>query len=139
MNPADADNPADTTPPEGLEGVRFVVLAHTDRLGCHFDLMIDTGDGLATWKCPQPPEQAPRQGLLCRRLGDHRRIYLGYEGPISGDRGWVRRWDSGRCTVLISGPRRWEVDFRGYRLKGVLLLAASEEDEGQWCLRSLGG
>lgn len=33
-------------------------------------------------------------------LPDHRRIYLSYEGPISDDRGSVRRVAQGRCQVL---------------------------------------
>jgi hypothetical protein len=34
-----------------------------------------------------------------QRLADHRRVYLTYEGPVSGGRGRVRRVASGRMRV----------------------------------------
>jgi hypothetical protein len=97
---------------------RFVVLAHTDRHGLHFDLMIDLGERLATWKCLLPPEQSGAAGQPCVRLADHRHSYLDYEGPVSGDRGDVRRHDAGACTVLEHTDDRWRVNFAGRRLIG---------------------
>jgi hypothetical protein len=33
--------------------------------------------------------------IRAEELGDHRLAYLEYEGPLSGDRGRVRRYDAG--------------------------------------------
>ena len=104
------------------QAVRFVVLRHTDRQGVHFDLMIDQGNGLATWKCPQPPESAGPGGRACTRIADHRRRYLDYEGPIAGDRGTVQRHDQGVCVVHSSRTDVWEVAFTGDRLAGRYIL-----------------
>ena len=108
----------------------FVVLRHEDRDGVHFDLMIDTGAALATWKCSRPPEAARDAPLDCRRIGDHRRIYLDYEGPISGDRGAVRRHDRGKCQIVERSPERWRIEFQGRRLIGHVTL--SREVDESW-------
>ncbi len=103
----------------GIErSVRFVVLRHTDRGGDHFDLMIDLGVRLATWKCLTPPEASGAGGQSCTRLADHRRTYLDYEGPISGDRGRVFRHDHGLCDLLVREEHLWRLDFHGERLQG---------------------
>lgn len=49
------------------------------------------------------------------QLADHRLAYLEYEGPVSGNRGQVTRWDAGQyqiesqadhaLTLVLSGPR----------------------------------
>jgi len=118
---------------------RFVVLEHRDAAGLHYDLMIESGGrGLATWKLGQPPEEAATNELGCKRLVDHRKVYLEYEGPISGDRGQVSRRDAGRCVIHASRPNDWEVVFEGKRLQGRFRLVESEEAEGFWAFRSCG-
>jgi hypothetical protein len=109
---------SDAAEPEAVCGVRFVVLRHTNRRGVHFDLLIEDGDHLATWRCPQSPESSGAKGLVCDKLGDHRKRYLDYEGPISRDRGEVMRHDEGSCEVRRSGEEHWEVVFHGRHLKG---------------------
>jgi hypothetical protein len=69
----------------------FAILQHRTRDGVHFDLLLDRGDGgaLATWSLSEMPTPGGRP-IPARRLADHRRIYLTYEGPIAGDRGEAR-------------------------------------------------
>lgn len=105
-------------PPPAPPAVRFVTLEHVTAQGSHFDLMIDVGETLATWQFARAPDESPADGLPCARLADHRRVYLDYEGPISGGRGRVCRRDAGVCTVERPDERRWEVEFRGERLCG---------------------
>lgn len=115
------------------KSVEFVVLRHEDREGIHYDLMIDTGEALATWKCPRPPESAREANLDCRRIGDHRRAYLDYEGPVSRDRGEVRQHDRGRCTILEQSTARWRVIFQGEKLQGGYELFQAERGLWQLC------
>lgn len=117
--------------------VSFVVLEHADAQGIHYDLMIDAGDALATWKCSLPPENAAAAPLSCRRIADHRRKYLDYEGSISGDRGRVRRHDQGVCTVHAREPGGWRVAFQGRRLAGLFDLVSTGQGDDQWRLCSL--
>jgi hypothetical protein len=121
--------------PTSSRQVRFVVLEHTDHAGVHFDLMIDAGDSLATWKCPQPPESAINGERVCVRLEDHRRLYLDYEGPISGGRGEARQYDQGTCMVHQRTASRWELSFRGQRLIGRFALEPLPAGGDQWRLR----
>ncbi len=75
----------------------FVVLLH-DHPTPHWDLMLDTGSLLRTWRL----DEAPRAGLTtrCESLPDHRRAYLDYEGPVSGGRGSVKRVAAGQYEIL---------------------------------------
>lgn len=62
----------------------------------------------------------------------HRTLYLDYEGPVSGGRGRVRRWDDGDYELLTEGPGRMEFLLRGTRLKGRCRL--EEASDGAWRL-----
>lgn len=115
--------------------VRFVVLFHTCPQGDHFDLMIESGERLATWKISDPPESAAERPLPCRRIGDHRRMYLDYEGPISGDRGRVTQSDAGRCVVIQKSDDVWDLTFSGSRLAGRYILERIGLDDQSWLLR----
>ena len=94
--------------------LRFVVLQHSGFGDPHFDLMFETSPGspLATWRCDQWPfgEQPNLEPL-----GDHRRAYLDYEGPVSGNRGTVRRVESGTHVVIENGPEQLVVELEDGR------------------------
>jgi hypothetical protein len=98
---------------------RFVVLEH-DHPFLHWDLMLETGSVLRTWRLAAPPQ--PAAPVEATPLGDHRPIYLDYEGPVSGGRGTVTRWDSGTYDWIEERPERLEVRLEGIRLRGRLLL-----------------
>jgi hypothetical protein len=74
---------------------RFVVLFHEHPDGDHWDFMFETEIALTTWAVP--PQPLPFYSFECKvkRLPDHRRSYLDYEGVISNNRGSVRQLDSG--------------------------------------------
>ena len=75
---------------------RFVILEH-DFPEIHFDLMLEDGDSLRTWRLPAMPEIG--KFLFAPELPPHRREYLAYEGPVGGDRGSVIRRASGQYTL----------------------------------------
>ena len=77
---------------------RYVILQHEMPAGhedrpLHWDLMFEWHDSLRTWALACEPRAGVE--IAARRLSDHRLAYLDYEGPVSGDRGSVRRWDAG--------------------------------------------
>lgn len=88
---------------------RFVVLSH-DWPTPHFDLLLEAGGVLKAWRL----FAEPLGPVAAEPNFDHRLLYLEYEGPLSGDRGRVRRWDSGTYNGEI-GVR---VTFTGERLRG---------------------
>src|ERR1700730_7618701 len=77
----------------GLPMPRFVILQH-DHPELHWDLMLQAGETLRTWRLAKAPE-LPGEAIVASAIGDHRPMYLDYEGPVSGGRGQVIRWDQG--------------------------------------------
>ena len=75
-------------------GLRYVVLHHTGYGEDHFDLMFEVSvdDPLRTLRSPVWPIT---QDVQLTPLGNHRREYLTYEGPVSGGRGHVRQVAAG--------------------------------------------
>jgi hypothetical protein len=108
-----------------------VVLQHVSRDDEHWDLMIENGDILATWRLARHPRELStiNARIRCRRISDHRLAYLEYEGPLSGDRGSVRRVDRGMCSIRSELSDRWIVEFRGQILGGTFSIDAIRRDQ----------
>ncbi len=108
---------------------RFVVQEHFTTPH-HFDFMLERGEVLATWSFALPPEQA-LGGQDGARIHDHRRVYLEYEGEISGGRGRVAIHDRGEYDTLEWTHERVRVTLRGGMLAGEWMLEnAGGVDEG---------
>jgi hypothetical protein len=110
---------------------RFVILRHETSQGVHFDFMFEAGGALKTWSLAEPPRAGVE--IECRQLADHRLAYLDYEGPISGGRGSVTRWDRGTYAVEQRSDDRWAVSLAGDKLVGRVTISRST-DAGGWCL-----
>jgi hypothetical protein len=110
---------------------RFVVLTH-DHPFLHWDLMLEQGDSLRTWRLKKPPDS--KGSIVAEALPDHRLTYLDYEGRVSGGRGTVERWDAGEYEVIVLAPDRVLVSFSGRRLAGVASLDRSDTD-ASWSFR----
>jgi hypothetical protein len=112
---------------------RFVILEH-DHPFLHWDLMLERGPSLRTWRLLAQPQLG--QTIAAEASFDHRPVYLHYEGPVSGGRGQVKRWDWG--TFREEGPGSLEgelvrVTLHGKRLQGSAVLEKSAT--GPWSLR----
>lgn len=94
---------------------RFVVLSH-DWPTPHLDLLVERDGTLKAWRLPV--EFTPAESCPVEPNADHRVIYLNYEGPVSGERGTVARWDEGEAEWEVVEPDRVAVRFHGQRLKG---------------------
>ncbi len=91
----------------------YVVLYHSGIDHPHFDLLLDP-DGvspLLSWRVSDWP---PTSESIFESIGDHRRAYLTYEGPISNGRGWVEQRES--------GTYEWVAEGKIVRLNGKLTL-----------------
>ncbi|QDU48677.1 DNA polymerase ligase N-terminal domain-containing protein [Gimesia panareensis] len=116
---------------------QYVILRH-DHPELHWDLMLEEGDVLKTWRLPQPPEIDPASDessldLTAEELPDHRLVYLEYEGPVSGDRGEVTRWDRGTFTLLERSEDQLVALLTGEELAGRITLKKTDQ-EHQWSL-----
>ncbi len=113
---------------------RFVILEH-DHPTLHWDLMLEHGAALRTWRLAEPPQAG--KTVAATALADHRRLYLDYEGPVSGNRGQVRRWDAGTYEgELPAAGAAVEIEIRGQRMGGRAVLRRQGEE--QWTLELTG-
>jgi hypothetical protein len=80
--------------------------------------------------------------ISAEKTFDHRLMYLDYEGPISGDRGSVVRWDAGSYLLIVEESRarskrdpidRRVIQLAGKRLEGMLEMTCREG--ANWTLR----
>jgi hypothetical protein len=91
---------------------RFVVLEH-DWPAVHWDLLLECGPALKAWRLLAEP--GPGRAVPAEPNYDHRLLYLDYEGPLTGDRGRVRRWDAGTFEGELADE--WEVRLTGEWLR----------------------
>jgi hypothetical protein len=109
---------------------RYVILEH-DHPVRHWDLMLEAGDVLQTWRLTAPP--APGLPVPAEPSFDHRPVYLDYEGSVGGGRGRVTRWDAGTFDWLAEEQDRRAVRLAGQRLRGDAVLVRGPH--GEWSLR----
>ncbi|MEM8758469.1 MAG: hypothetical protein AAGF47_11895 [Planctomycetota bacterium] len=118
-------------------GWPMVVLRHEVPDGsAHFDLLLDTAAAeagpLMTFRCHRRPDVPQAAPWLAERLPPHRRVYLTYEGPVSGDRGRVSRVASGRAVVDAGGVDAQELTLRLITPSGVVLVRGRRLDAACW-------
>jgi hypothetical protein len=114
-------------PPTVWSMRRYVILEH-DHPNRHWDLMIEDNGALKTWRLARPPHA--NTPVEAEPIPDHRLAYLDYEGPVSGGRGHVVRWDAGHVVVLRITGDTWETHVAGQRLDGTLHL--QQHTNGSW-------
>jgi hypothetical protein len=126
-----------------------VVLRHELPDGTHhFDLLLARdpagAEPLYSFRLEhRPDELAAGAALEGERLFDHRPRYLRYEGPISGDRGAVRRVNEGAVEVLEESDSALEcrVQWRQRGRAQHLRLERKSADAAFWrivCLENCG-
>lgn len=100
--------------------------------------MLEDQAHLATWQLASQPVDRAASPIECTRIGDHRKRYLHYEGPVSAGRGVVTRVDQGRFDLLGADDDEWILDFAGERLTGRYRLARADGDSPlAWILSAI--
>ena len=116
--------------------MRFVILRQEmppgAARGSHWDFMLEREGVLRTWAIDELPSKG--QTVAARGLPDHRPAYLDYEGPITGNRGSVTRYDRGEYDLLDETPERVGIELRGETLQGKLVLTRAGTNERDWQL-----
>ncbi len=107
---------------------RFVILTH-DHPTLHWDLMLEHGGVLRTWRLQREPQIGV--AIAAQPLPDHRLAYLDYEGPVRGNRGTVVRWDRGTYELLEEQSHRLAIRLEGARIRGMAEWRW-HGDEGRW-------
>ncbi len=119
--------------------LRFTILRHERPADTHWDLLLELPgqDPLLTWQVHAPPDQWPGRTIAARRLPDHRRIYLDYEGPIADTRGAVTQADTGELDLTLFTPAKARFTLRGKRLLATVHATHTSEDLWQLAVSAL--
>ncbi len=105
---------------------RFVILEH-DHPRLHWDLLLEDGDHLRGWRLAEPPRTGGT--IAAEAMPDHRVFYLDYEGPVSGERGEVRRWDAGEYALHQADESGLCLHLEGRRFRGQATLRQQHGQE----------
>jgi hypothetical protein len=103
---------------------RFVILEH-DWPVRHWDLLLEAGERLRAWRLLAEP--IPGSTVAAEPNADHRPFYLDYEGPVSGGRGRVFRWATGKFDWVEDVPERVRIRIASDRYTGPLTLEMAED------------
>ena len=114
--------------------LRFVILHHRVTGGEHWDLMLEQGEVLLTWQLEREPVDRASLPIPARRIGDHRKAYLDYQGPLGGGRGDVDRVDEGQVAFEETTEARYVMRLTGRRLTGRFALAVEGD---AWVLQTV--
>jgi hypothetical protein len=102
---------------------RFVVHKHTQENEAHWDLMIEQGDTLKTWRLENPPEKLAKEKTKATPIFDHDKKFLTYQGPVNNGKGTVEIVDEGICTIESRSEHNLKIKFDGKILRGIFQLA----------------
>lgn len=78
---------------------RFVIHKHTRGEDIHWDLMIESGDVLKTWRLDNPPGKITSEKTKATPIQDHDKKFLSYQGPVNNGTGTVELVDEGMCET----------------------------------------
>ena len=102
---------------------RFVILSH-DWPTPHWDFLLESGHVLRAWRLLSEPQRDA--DLPAEANFDHRLQYLDFEGPLTGNRGSVTRWDAGTFEWLVNEASRVAVKLHGTRCHGQVEIVRTE-------------
>jgi bifunctional non-homologous end joining protein LigD len=140
-------NPERTPEPFGIgraaSGSRFVIQKHGARR-LHYDLRLEMDGVLKSWAVPKGPSVRDHEKRLAVHVEDHPVEYADFEGIIPPDNygaGSVIVWDHGQYRLNKPGDPveqlaggKLEVEFFGYKMRGLWTLARMSNHEKDWLL-----
>ena len=107
---------------ETLGKTRFVIHKHTLGKETHWDLMIEWGDKLKTWRLENPPEKLASAKTKATPIFDHDKKFLTYQGPVNNGKGTVEIIDEGTCTIYSDDGKILKIVFAGRILKKQIII-----------------
>jgi hypothetical protein len=114
---------------------RFVIHEHTTGAGVHWDLMLETGGALETYRLHQAPEKAGHGPIDAVKIFDHTLKFLAYEGPVQKGAGSVRLVDMGRYQSGRPKDDLIELRFAGEVLRGEYVLTHLAGDTWRFAVK----
>lgn len=96
---------------------RFVIHKHTKENDIHWDLMIEQGDKLKTWRLENPPEKLATEKTKAMPIFDHDKKFLTYQGSVNNGKGSIEIVDEGICTIESISENELKINFDGKKIK----------------------
>lgn len=116
---------------------RFVIQRHErEQEQPHWDLMLETGEVLETYRVGIPPDEWGNKAIEATRIFDHSLKFLSYEGIVNNGKGKVKIADAGTYEVIDKTENKKLIRFDGKVLKGEFELWQREGT--RWELKNIG-
>jgi bifunctional non-homologous end joining protein LigD len=107
---------------------RYVIQRHERQdEPVHWDLMLETGEILETYRVNKPPEEWGKEPIEAEKIFDHPLKFLTYEGSVNKGKGKVTIAEAGTYLVLTAGEKQRQLEFTGRVLKGIFQLLLSKK------------
>jgi len=110
-----------------MQRKQFVIQEHTTAEGIHWDLMLEQGDVLTTFRLEEMPSAIRDHSIRAEKIFDHPIRFLTYEGPVQQGTGHVRIVDRGTCHFSDRGGAATVLELNGDVLHGNLTLTRAPE------------
>ena len=120
-----------------MEGRRFVIQEHTTPEGAHWDLMLEQGQELMTFRLDRPPSQIAAGATKATKIFNHPLRFLTYEGPVQKGTGQVRIVERGTFRLHTQTEDRITLTLTGQSLQAPFLL--TQTDGAEWTLTPSAG
>jgi len=114
---------------------KFVIQKHTRDDDVHWDLMLQAGSVLQTWRLDSPPGKLQNQITTATKIFDHSLKFLTYEGTVNDGLGQVEIADQGTYQLTHSSETKMEFELHGKILQGHFILKLV--DDNNWQFRYL--
>ena len=118
--------------PNERETSLFVIQEHTLEGDIHWDLMLEDGELLKTWRLDIGPEQVLNQPAKASKIFDHPLRFLTYEGPVNKGKGTVRIVDKGTYKAVNQTGGNLEISLSGCILTGRFRLDTTDSENQQF-------
>jgi hypothetical protein len=118
-----------------MGGDRFVVQEHATTDGVHWDLMLEQGSVLTTFRLEDEPAECLLHEIRAVKIFDHSLRFLTYEGPVQRGAGKVRIVDSGVYQCRDRTENLLALELNGTTLKGDFTLTRIEGDVWRFFLK----
>ena len=117
---------------------KFVIQRHVRGNDIHWDLMLETGDVLETYRLAVPPEKITAEPVEAVKIFDHPLKFLTYEGSVNKGKGTVEIADAGIYQILNKTGNRVDLQFAGKILNGKFALNYIEKNRWELAVVSRG-
>jgi hypothetical protein len=113
----------------GQKDKRFVIQEHTKGKDIHWDLMLELGEILQTYRLEESPEKVLDQPVNAVRIFDHPLKFLAYQGPVNKGQGNVRIVETGTYKTAHQGHNRVKLSLKGKILRGDFTLTHIKDEK----------